>query len=202
VASDPMALVRGEVEPEPYPWQWAMWRSEVPGRDPQSPLQLAQEMVTTDWQVAVAALMHVRTTREQGHPTLWRLLALCPTPWRLMHYRDQSALRAVLKPCGFQNKRLGALMMMSSDWRRGKRPTSPGEVYGCGEYVCDSYMLFVHGDLRRRFDDGYLAAYAVWCNRRRSAGLPYLLEYEEEPNDLEEYATRPFGGGLESDRSG
>lgn len=184
---DPMKLAHGLVQPDAYPMAWVVNRGLCGGRPPQSPLQLAQEQVSTDWQVVVASLLHVRTSRAQGHNALWKLLQYAPTPWHMMHLHDLHPINRILKPCGFMNKRRQTLMAMSAGWRRGDRPTEPGKLYGCGPYVVDSYMLFAHGDLRRGFQDGELSAYAVWCMRRKWAGKPYLLEYEETPSDMQEW---------------
>lgn len=184
MSRDQFALATGRAEPVPYPSRWAEARGLISGTyEPTSPLQLAQEMVATPWQSVVAAMMHVRTRRQQAHPALWSLLARCPDPVSLLRLGHGEVYR-IIRSCGFGRKRALDLAVMSVDYAYGARPP---ELHGAGEYVTHSWKVFVEGDLHCSPRDRELAAFVVWALGRKRNGLSWRPKYlDEDAGDLRE----------------
>ena len=119
------------------------------------------------WQVVVASMLRVKMTRSQAHPTLWRLLAVCDTPFQFnsnLGNRLEFEIKRVLRPYGLVNERYNDLWGMSQDWTNGHRPPN---LFGCDRYVTDSYRIFVLDDYRCSPQDSELGAYCLWRILRR-----------------------------------
>lgn len=168
---DPDSLIPGR-QPrfgllEDYEWKWQrrkLYGTRRADRSDFSPQLLIQEMVRSNWEGVVGAILQQRTARAQAHPAAWELFTKYGVANRLAN-ADLEDVSAIIRRCGFQNRRAGYLIDMSEEWLAGRRPTKPGEVTGCGEYVSQSYRVFALGDLSFEPEDLELRRYVDWRRR-------------------------------------
>lgn len=147
-------------------YEWPFLLEEVPQHGEfHSPLMLCQEAVGGDmhygWRVIVASMFCSRTHRSQSHQGLWRFLARWPYPESVAFAQPSTKRRMaqLIKPCGFQNKRVEDLVTMSKNWIMGLRPP---EIHGAGEYVTDAYRIFVLKETNFAPQDKELTRYLSW----------------------------------------
>jgi adenine-specific DNA glycosylase len=180
MSRDPFRLAHG-IDPSSE-YEWADLRAKVVREviDGLSPLLLAQEMVGSTgsheaaqfehrWRVTLASMFHVRTRREQGHPTLWRFLYRWPSVVQVADASVQE-IQGVVRPLGLQVRRGRLIKTAARQHIMGVRPWPADPdvpMAGVGQYVMDAYRIFA---LKENIstDDRELRAFVAWRLRNRS----------------------------------
>jgi methyl-CpG-binding domain protein 4 len=147
-----------------------------------SPLNCIQEIAPRDkhypWRVMLTCILLNQTHGRQVRPMLDQLWELLPDPRALstMNEAKMTQLRELLRPLGFVNKRLHAIVRMTFDYERG---VDPHNCYGMGQYGRDALDLFVYGKTDVKPRDTWLLPYLQW----RLDGGPPVLWGQSETNE-------------------
>ena len=94
------------------------------------------------WHLLVGCMMLNRTERRQAWRALDALFDLAPGPEGLTVVPDD-ALREILRPCGFGERRLIALRALTEDWLEG---VPIADIRHVGRYALDSHAIFCRGE--------------------------------------------------------
>ena len=95
------------------------------------------------WQLLVGCCMLNKTDRRQAIPALEKILTRYPDPDTFMSELDMEEALEWLRPCGLQNRRLMALILLTSDFLEH---LYVGHMRHVGKYATDSYRIFVLGE--------------------------------------------------------
>ncbi|KAL0484736.1 methyl-CpG-binding domain protein [Acrasis kona] len=142
---------------------------------PKSKYNLMQERYYSEpWKMLVGCILLNVTTGRQMKDVMLEILERWPTPKHLT-LADDDELRELLTPLGLANKRTLTLKRFSQEWINGNW-TLPDELYGIGQYGCDSYRIFVLGEWDKVSPtDKELIRYVEWmrennCNTTLAGG--------------------------------
>jgi methyl-CpG-binding domain protein 4 len=144
-----------------------------------SPYNCVQEIAPKGrhypWRVMVTCILLNQTHGRQVRPMIDRFWELVPEPDRLCNMPVELAreLHDLLKPLGFVNKRMYALIRNACDYLKG---VPLRDCYGIGKYGADAIALFVHGRTDIHPTDTWLLPYLEW---RRNGGPPLQWATEE-----------------------
>jgi methyl-CpG-binding domain protein 4 len=114
---------------------------------PKSPHSLIQESLWPDeWKILVSCLLLNQTTRKQLDKVIDTFFKLWPDPQSLIEASLED-ISEVIKPLGFWRRRPKTLKKFTEQYLLGgwKQPI---ELYGCGKYANDAWLIFVQGDWR------------------------------------------------------
>lgn len=125
-------------------------------------MTLLQEQYEPDpWSVLVASLCLKRTQRSQAEPAVETFIHRYSTPEAFRH-ADRSAVADLLRPLGLWRKRVDELGCVAEHLLEDEPPDSKDTVlewHGIGEYVANSYAIFVLEDRSVEPDDEKLRAF-------------------------------------------
>ena len=94
------------------------------------------------WHLLVGCMMLNRTERRQAWRALDALFDLAQGPEGLAAVPDD-ALRKILQPCGFGERRLTALRALTEDWLEG---VPLADIRHVGRYALASHAIFCRGE--------------------------------------------------------
>lgn len=153
-----------------------------------SPHRLLQEELDGDlWLTLVACIFLNRTKRVVSEPIFRELTSLCPTVDAFLraHEQDASRLLEMLRPMGFQNRRLARLEHLAqeisiTELHDPDHVFAWGEIRGLhavGPYAGDAARIFCCGSLpESEPDDGPLSAYWRWACENPNLYQKWLSE--------------------------
>lgn len=100
------------------------------------------------WPVIVVSLSLKRTQRAQAEDIVTELLNRYPTPEDLLR-AEPSDVSSLIKPLGLWREQTEELGRVAKRLTEDGEPKSRDDIlewYGIGEYVANSYSIFVLGD--------------------------------------------------------
>ena len=113
-------------------------------KPPRSPHALIQESLWPDeWRILVSCLLLNQTTRKQVDKVIDELFRVYPGPASMAMAKDEK-LRRIIRSLGMSNKRSATLKRFSHEYMT-KKWSSPLELYGCGKYAEDTWLIFCKG---------------------------------------------------------
>ena len=142
-----------------------------------SPLNLLQEQQIGKpfeaWRILLVCAPLSHAHGRQARPMIERMFEICPTPYHVNVY-NRDALRELLQPLGFINRRLHGVFAIS-DWYVGTVAINGPDWYkymddgrwasivpGCGQYAVDSLNVFLYGKTENVFSDTWINKYLEW----------------------------------------
>ena len=142
--------------------------------DERSPYGLMQEDLRDQpWRLLVCCILLNLTSRKQAQPVWEEFFRRWPTPHDLrvsndgwMSSQTVIEMTELLRPLGFQNRRVGRIQLMTRDFVRWDKK-DPGSLYGIGKYGSDSYRIFIIGELVEDVQDKELVRYVEWAKERQ-----------------------------------
>jgi len=111
---------------------------------PISPHGLIQESLwPNEWRILVSCLLLNQTTRKQVDRVIDELFHKYPGP-ASMAMANEDDLKSVIRSLGMSNKRATTLKRFSDEYMT-KPWKTPKELYGCGKYAEDTWLIFCQG---------------------------------------------------------
>lgn len=155
------------------------WREYCASRacapPPPSALALIQEHYAhCSWQLpAVCVLIARVSSAPVKERCVGAFFSLAPTPSAMLA-ADAAALRAAMQPLGLFDARLKSLAalarhhLQAPQFHLSPESGSPHKVPGLGPFCCDSFRIFVRGDVSGPLPSGdaALAGFCAWQRRR------------------------------------
>jgi len=132
---------------------------------PRSPHGLIQENYPGDaYKILVCCQLLNQTSIKQVNKIIDVFFNSWPTAYDLSE-ADEEKLVATLRPLGFYNKRTKSLKRFARDFI-SKKWKQPIELYGCGKYANDAWLMFIMGDFENvNPDDHALNHYYGWYHQ-------------------------------------
>ncbi len=180
-----------------------------------SPYSLMQEQFRDEpWKLLVGCIMLNQTSAVQARPAWTKLFEIFPDPASLLrncsedpsNFRD--LLLEILRPLGFQNRRLERIYRMTLDFQT-KRPDLNHEIdvtdlYGIGKYAADSFNMFCRSYIVQDVKDKELRNYVEWAKTLLGgadpgvrpdpqASVPEIQGRQEEKGEPETGSPRSLG---------
>lgn len=109
---------------------------------------LQERYADNAWAVLVASMCLKRTTRAQAEDAVTELLDRYPTA-EAFRRADSGDVKALLRPLGLWRTRTEELFRLAERLSQHAAPETKAavlEFHGVGEYVANSYAIFVLGD--------------------------------------------------------
>ena len=114
-------------------------------KPPKSPHGLIQESLwPNEWKILVSCLLLNQTTRRQVDKVIDRLFRAYPEPNSMSKANDKE-LKSIITSLGMSNKRTKTLKRFSQEYL-SKDWDMPIDLYGCGKYANDTWLIFCKGE--------------------------------------------------------
>ena len=125
------------------------------------PTLLQENFPRDPWKVLVTSILLKKTRGIQVEKILEKFFNTYPTPEKII-CADRSVIRQSIKPLGFWRRRSEEIRKAAEKFVEKGAPKTREDVLefnGVGEYVADSYCVFILGELEIKSNDKKLIEY-------------------------------------------